>query len=113
MFGVFNFLGIFIMSIFNSKVAFTIFNLVSFDNSNKSLIALIISLIVIILWSTVAGKKGIPTSESHALVASLTGAALAVGNNLSEVDVFRLIDQFYGKRKLVAFEDIIKDNETI
>ena len=36
---------------------------------------------------------------------------VAVGNNLSEVDVFRLIDQFYGKRKLVAFEDIIKDNE--
>ena len=36
---------------------------------------------------------------------------VAVGNNLSEVDVFRLIDQFYGKRKLVAFDDIIKDKE--
>ena len=35
---------------------------------------------------------------------------VAVGNNLSEVDVFKLIDQFYGKRKLVSFEEIIKDN---
>ena len=37
---------------------------------------------------------------------------VAVGNNLSEVDVFKLIDQFYGKRKLVSFEEIIKDNIT-
>ena len=35
---------------------------------------------------------------------------VAVRNNLSEVDVFRLIDQFYGKRKLVSFEEIIKNN---
>ena len=31
--------------------------------------------------------------------------------NLSEVDVFKLIDQFYGKRKIVAFDEIIKNNE--
>ena len=31
------------------------------------------------------------------------------GNNLSEVDVFKLIDQFYGKRKTINFEEIIKE----
>ncbi len=31
----------------------------------------------IIIWSTVAALWGLPTSESHALVAGLTGAALA------------------------------------
>ena len=31
-------------------------------------------------------------------------------NNLSEVDVFKLIDQFYGKRKLISFEQIVKNN---
>ena len=31
----------------------------------------------IIIWSTVAAFWGLPTSESHALVAGLTGAALA------------------------------------
>ena len=35
---------------------------------------------------------------------------VAVRNNLSEVDVFRLIDQFYGKRKLISFEQIVKNN---
>ena len=36
---------------------------------------------------------------------------VAVKNNLSEVDVFRLIDQFYGKRKLISFKEIIKNSE--
>ena len=36
---------------------------------------------------------------------------VAVRNNLSEVDVFRLIDQFYGKRNIISFEDIIKNTE--
>ena len=35
---------------------------------------------------------------------------VAVRNNLSEVDVFKLIDQFYGKRKLISFDEIIKSN---
>ena len=33
---------------------------------------------------------------------------VAVGNNLSEVDVFKLIDQFYGKKTLISLEEIIK-----
>ena len=36
---------------------------------------------------------------------------IAVKNNLSEVDVFKLIDQFYGKRKVISLEEIIKKNE--
>ena len=36
------------------------------------------SLIGLIIWSTAAARFGIPTSESHALVAGLAGAALAV-----------------------------------
>ena len=35
---------------------------------------------------------------------------IAVRNNLSEVDVFKLIDQFYGKRKMISFEELIADN---
>ncbi|KKQ74436.1 MAG: Phosphate transporter [Candidatus Woesebacteria bacterium GW2011_GWB1_38_5b] len=33
----------------------------------------------IIIWSTFAWKKGLPTSESHGLIAGLTGSALAAG----------------------------------
>lgn len=34
-------------------------------------------MIVIITWSTIAWKYGLPTSESHALVAGLTGSGFA------------------------------------
>ena len=37
---------------------------------------------------------------------------IAVRNNLSEVDVFKLIDQFYGKRKMISFEELIADNSS-
>jgi len=37
------------------------------------------AMLAIVIWSTVAWRYGIPTSESHALVASLSGAGLAVG----------------------------------
>ena len=36
---------------------------------------------------------------------------VAVKNNLSEVDVFKLIDQFYGKRKMIDFEEFINQKE--
>ena len=36
---------------------------------------------------------------------------IAVKNNLSEVDVFKLIDQFYGKKKVISLDDIIKKTE--
>ena len=36
---------------------------------------------------------------------------VAVRNNLSEVDVFKLIDQFYGRRKMIDFEEIINEKE--
>jgi len=35
------------------------------------------AMLAIVIWSTTAWRFGIPTSESHALVAGLTGAALA------------------------------------
>jgi len=44
-----------------------------------SLITVASAMIAIIFWSTLAWKFGLPTSESHALVAGLTGSALASG----------------------------------
>ncbi|MBN1693190.1 MAG: inorganic phosphate transporter [Dehalococcoidales bacterium] len=39
------------------------------------------AMLSIIVWSTVAWRWGIPTSESHALVAGLTGAGLAAAGS--------------------------------
>jgi PiT family inorganic phosphate transporter len=43
-----------------------------------SLSAVAAAMVAIIIWSTFAWHLGLPTSESHALVASLAGAALAI-----------------------------------
>jgi inorganic phosphate transporter, PiT family len=37
------------------------------------------AMLAIVFWSSLAWRYGLPTSESHALVASLTGAAFAAG----------------------------------
>jgi PiT family inorganic phosphate transporter len=37
------------------------------------------AMVAIVVWSSLAWRYGLPTSESHALVASLTGAGLATG----------------------------------
>ena len=75
-----NFLGALVMTYFNSQVAETISNIVSFEgggNIQASQVALAASLFSIVVWSVAAWYFGIPTSESHALIAGLTGSAMA------------------------------------
>lgn len=77
-----NFLGALVMTVFNSQVAETISNIVSFDAAGDiraSQVALAASLFSIVVWAVAAWYFGIPTSESHALIAGLTGSAMALG----------------------------------
>ena len=78
---VFNFLGVLLMTLVSSQVAETISTMVSFDSikPGEPLIALCAALVAIVTWATAAWYFGIPTSESHALIAGITGAAVAVG----------------------------------
>lgn len=95
--GIFTFLGILIMSYINASVAHTIFNLADFGTETKpAIIALSAALISIISWATLAGKIGVPTSESHALIAALTGAAIALSNTFSVVNGKEWIKVFLG-----------------
>ncbi|MBY4797919.1 inorganic phosphate transporter [Collinsella sp. AGMB00827] len=75
-----NFLGVLVMTHINASVASTISNMVDFgaDTSN-AIVALCAALFSIVVYSAGAAKFGIPTSESHSLIAGLTGAALALG----------------------------------
>ncbi|MBQ7124824.1 MAG: inorganic phosphate transporter [Clostridia bacterium] len=94
---VFNFLGVFAMTLLNAKVAATIYNMVDFgDNSREATIALCAALIAIVVWATAAWKFGIPTSESHALIAGLTGAAIAMHNGLGGVSGSEWMKVVYG-----------------
>ncbi|MDR0838454.1 MAG: inorganic phosphate transporter [Oscillospiraceae bacterium] len=75
-----NFLGVLVMTFINSEVAETISNMVSFEGgANEPQIALAAALFSIVAWSVGAWYFGIPTSESHSLIAGITGSALAMG----------------------------------
>ena len=93
----FNFAGLALMTICNANVAYTICHMVDFgDSPGKALTALCAALISIILWSAAAWCFGIPTSESHALIAGLTGAAIAIHNGLSGIHGMEWLKVLYG-----------------
>lgn len=94
---IFNVLGVVIMTILNGTVAATIMKMVDFgEQTNYALIALCASLCGILIWSTIAWFFGIPTSESHALIAGLTGSAIAVQGNFSGINGAEWIKVVYG-----------------
>ena len=94
---VFNFLGILVMTFINRTVAQTIYNMVDFgDNSHEALIALCAAMVAIVIWAVVAWVFGIPTSESHALIAGLTGAAIAMHGGLGGVNGGEWMKVIYG-----------------
>ena len=94
---IFSFLGILIMTFINSTVAQTIFNIVDFGNNTQhALTALCAALGAIVIWAITAWALGIPTSESHALIAGLTGSAIALQNGISGVNMGEWRKVIYG-----------------
>ena len=84
---VFNFLGVFVMTMINATVAYTIYSMVDFGGDpHESIIALCAGMVAIVTWATVAWRFGIPTSESHALIAGLSGAAIAMHGGLGGIN---------------------------
>ncbi len=84
---IFNFLGVLVMSLVNHSVALTIYNMVNFDGDSKTaLVALCAAMVAIVIWATAAWAFGIPTSESHALIAGISGAAIALQSSLSGIN---------------------------
>jgi len=94
---VFNFLGVLIMTFVNASVAFTIYNMVDFGgDSHLALIALCAAMAAIVIWATAAWYFGIPTSESHALIAGISGAAVAIQNSFAGINGAEWIKVLYG-----------------
>jgi len=78
-------------------VAQTIYNMVDFGgNSHNALVSLCAALFAIVLWATAAWWFGIPTSESHALIAGITGAAIAVQGGLEGINPDEWVKVIYG-----------------
>lgn len=93
----FNFLGVFVMTTVNATVAETIANMVDFGGDpHNSIIALCAALFAIVLWATAAWYFGIPTSESHALIAGISGAAIALQGGISGINFSEWVKVIYG-----------------
>ncbi len=73
-----NFFGVLISCLLFPTVAKNIFETAGISGS-----ALQASLLSVIIMAVGAWWFGIPTSESHAIIASISGAAVAVGKNMS------------------------------
>lgn len=94
---VFNFLGVAFMTLVNSTVAATIYNMVDFgDSSHEAMVALCAALAAIVVWAVAAWFFGIPTSESHALIAGISGAAISIHNGLEGINGKEWIKVIYG-----------------
>ena len=94
---VFNFLGVFLMTLINATVVQTIYNMVDFgSNSEQALIALAAAMFAIVVWAVVAWWFGIPTSESHALIAGISGAAIAIQKGFSGINGAEWLKVIYG-----------------
>ncbi len=94
---VFNFLGVFIMTKFNASVSETITKMADFgDDPQIALIALAAALLSIVVYSVGASYLGIPTSESHSLIAGITGAAIAVTGSFDAINWDQWIKVLYG-----------------
>lgn len=94
---VFNFLGVLMMTMVNATVAYTIYSMVDFGgDSHEALVALCAAMVAIVTWATVAWRFGIPTSESHALIAGLSGAAIAMHGGFGGINGAEWVKVLYG-----------------
>ncbi len=93
----FNFLGVFVMTSVNASVSETITKMADFgDNPKTAMIAMAAALLSIVVYSVGASYFGIPTSESHSLIAGITGAAIAVTGGFDAINWEQWIKVLYG-----------------
>ncbi len=74
----FNLVGIIAMSFINFSVANCLSSMVNLNDGGMGYIALLSAIVSVIVFALIALLFGIPTSETHALVAGLTGSAIAI-----------------------------------
>lgn len=92
-----NFVGLVGATLISTAVADTISGMVDFGGDNHAaLVALAAAMVAIVVWAGMAWKFGIPTSESHALIAGLSGAAIAVSGGPAGINMAQWSKVLYG-----------------
>lgn len=94
---IFNLFGILIMTALTPSVAQTITKMVDISSdTDTSMLALSAALLSIVIWGVAALRLGLPTSESHALIAGLTGSAVAVHEGFDGINSYEWLKVIYG-----------------
>jgi len=82
-----NYIGLMLMTLLTPAVANTISSLVRLGEERQAaLLALAAAALSIIIWGVAAWSCGIPTSQSHSLIAGLSGAVLALPQGLAAIN---------------------------
>ena len=81
-----NLAGAILMALISPGVAKATFGIANFGNDPRSAtLSLCSAIITVVVWATSASIFGLPTSESHALISALSGAAFASNMSLSSI----------------------------
>lgn len=92
-----NFFGLLLVTLVSTAVASTIFKMVDFGgDSTMALTAVMAAMVAIIVWGGAAWFLGIPTSQSHSLIAGLTGAAIALQGGFGGINWAEWVKVIYG-----------------
>ncbi len=92
-----NFIGLVVVTMVSAAVANTIFHMVDFGGDTyQAIIALMAAMVAIIVWGVAAWVFGIPTSQSHSLIAGLTGAAIALQGGFGGINGAEWVKVLYG-----------------
>ncbi len=92
-----NFIGLAAITMVSAAVAKTIFHMVDFGgDSHAALVALAAAMVAIIVWGVAAWWFGLPTSQSHSLIAGITGAAIALQGGFAGVNGAEWMKVLYG-----------------
>lgn len=89
-----DFAGAITMGLFSSRVINTVAGLIDFKADGMQ--ALCAAMSSVAVWATAAWVFGIPTSESHALMASLMGAGIAADGGFGAVGLTEWRKVFWG-----------------
>lgn len=92
---IFNLLGIILMSLINFRVANGISNIIILENGKLGIIALLSGILACIVFSCIASIFGIPTSETHGLIAGLVGSATTL-KNINNINVYECLNVVLG-----------------
>ncbi len=95
--GLCNFAGAVVMAIWRPGVAETLYGIANFGSEPRSaLLSLCSAILTVILWASLASVCGIPTSESHALISGMSGAALASNMSIDAISLTEWRTVFIG-----------------